>query len=291
MWQKETNNSRHQISGRLLAVLKLRLNTGLSALWISYLVSGMVYAHEGTAYHIEQLNKLIEKAPEAQSLYIKRGAIYSREAGLHEKALADFEKAQTLGPKIAVAYELGLLFFRTEQFTKAQTYFDQYIAAFPDSSLAYEYRAKTSYYLNDMQQSFTDFEKFFALQSHINPGSYIDAAEIYASSEKNGIDAAIELIDQGIERIGLNPQLQRYAVDLELKRNKIDNAIKRFKSLQLLLNDSPVWKVRMAEIFIKARKVNQAKKLLATAKDQLTKLKPTPARLELLSRISKLSLH
>ena len=285
MWQKETDSSRYKASGWLLAGLK----GGLSVLWISYLVSGMVYAHEGTAHHIEQLNKLIEKAPEAQSLYIERGAIYSREGGLHEKALADFEKAETLGPKIAVAYELGLLFFRTEQFTKAQAYFDQYITAFPNSPQGYEYRAKTAYHLNDLQQSFRDFEKFFALQKKVNPGSYIEAASIYVSSEQKGLDAAIELIDQGIERIGLNPQLQRYAVELELQRNQVESAIKRFQSLQSLLNDSPVWKVGMAELFLKAGRNNEAKKLLTTAKAQLTKLKPTPARLQLLETVSQLS--
>lgn len=264
-------------------------NTTLFFLFSLFLFQAEVsIAHEGPGAHLDHINEALEKTPDKQSLYIERGAIYSSEAGLHELALKDFQRAEKLGPPVAVAYELGLLFYRSAEFSKSRMYFDRYISQFPDYAPAYEYRAKASYQIGDTRQAMADFNAFFRLQKQINPGSFIAAAKIYASAKEGGVDAAIALLDQGIKRIGLNPQLQSYAARLELQRNRPEQAIARHQTMRTMLNDSPAWKAEMAELLLDAGKPAEAAAFLDQAEEQLAKLKATPARLNLLQTIQKL---
>lgn len=245
-------------------------------------------AHEGTGAHLDHINEALEKTPDKQALYIERGAIYSSEAGMYELALKDFQRAEELGSPVAVAYQLGLLFYRSAEFAKSRVYFDRYINQFPDYAPAYEYRAKAAYRLGDAKQAMADFNTFFHLQKQTNPGSFIAAAKIYASAKEGGVDAALALLDQGMQQIGLNPQLQSYAVRLELQRNRPEQAVARQQSMKTMLNDSPAWQAEMAELLLNTGKPAEAAAFLDEAETQLAKLKATPARVNLLKTIQKL---
>ncbi|PZN68749.1 MAG: hypothetical protein DM484_30930 [Candidatus Methylumidiphilus alinenensis] len=251
--------------------------------------ANLAMAHEGIGAHLDHINEALQKNPDKQSLYIERGAIYSSEAGLYEQALKDFSNAEKLGPPIVVAYEFGLLFFRMNQFEKAISYFDTYIKRFPEYAPPYEYRAKAAYQLGNIEQSLADFNTFFQLEKQANPGSFITAAGIQASvKDAKGLDAAIALLDRGIAQIGLNPQLQYYAIQLELRRNRPDQAISRLDSIKTLLNESPSWKLDMAELLFKTGETKQALKLLNDSEAQLKMLKATPARINLIKEIQTL---
>jgi predicted Zn-dependent protease len=279
-------------------ILETHSNRGLvmkhllpGILWFALLVSSIenLRAHDDVADHLRLLDQAIERTPNKQSLYIERGALYSSEAGMHERALQDFRRAEQLGPPVAVAYQLGMLFFRTGDFAKARSYFDRYLEQFPGFAPAYEYRAKAAYRMGDKAKSMADYDAFFRLQKHINPGSYIDAAGIHASSnEERDIEAALSLLDQGMNRLGLNPELQRYAIRLELQRSQPDKAIQRLLGLKTLLKESPAWQVDMAELLIETGRSAQAAAYLDAAEARLAKLRSTPARSDLAKKIRTL---
>lgn len=245
-------------------------------------------AHPGASSAIEHYSHKLEHKPKDQALHIQRGIAYSND-GQYDKALVDFERAEELGEPVLVAFDRGVLHYRHREFDKAKGYFDNYLVAFPNSARCLEYRARVLRDMGDYAGSVADFRQFFALEASPNPGHYVSAAKMLAESGGEGINQALQLLDEGIAQLGLTPTLQGYAIELELERGRTDLAIQRQESLEPMLGKSPDWKVDMAELQLWDGNSTEASKLLQDAGQQLDSLRKTPARQALRERIAELS--
>ncbi len=254
----------------------------------SLLVASGGHSHPGAHAKLDYLNRQLEQQPDNQALYIQRGATYSNDGQL-DLALADLHFAETLGNPLAVAFELGVLRYRQGKFDKARVYFDRWLKNSPQHIPALEYRARLLRDAGDYQASLADYKALFALQPNSGPGNYIAAAKMLAAQSDTGLAAAIDILDQGIQRLGLTPPLQRYAIKLELQRQQTANAIARLGSLEPMLGKSPDWKTDMGELLLLTGNVAEAQDLFNTAATQLTRLRKTPARQKLLERIQTLN--
>lgn len=264
----------------------VRLSSLLSSLTILCL-SGVLYAHPGFTSKLEMLNHELEEAPNDQSLYILRGRTYS-DKGKYTLAMNDFRQAEKLGKPVNVAFALGILHYRAKEFPLARSQFDRYLKVYPNHPESLEYRARLLRDAGDYKASLADFDRFFALRKNPNPGYYISAAKMLVKLPDKGIPAALEMLDQGIERLGLNPQMQYYAVELEQQRKTYKLAITRMKTLEAMLGESPKWKADLGRLKQKAGYQTQALELYVDARDQLVALRKTPARVDLLSELNLL---
>jgi tetratricopeptide (TPR) repeat protein len=262
----------------LLPLLLLPLSLGQSA-----------SAHPGASATIEHYSHEIEHDPKNQRLYIQRGIAYSND-GRYEDALADFKQAEKLGDPVLVSCDLGVLHYRKGEFDAAVGYFDRYLERYTARGRGYclEYRARARRDSGDHAGSIRDFRRVIELEPRPNPSHYITVATMLAESGESGIDEALAILDEGIVTLGLNPQLQHHAIELELRRERPDRALARGDALRPILGDSPEWKVDMAELYLANRKKAQADGMLKDAKAQLQRLRKTPARLRLLERITAL---
>lgn len=244
-------------------------------------------AHPGAHSAIQHFSRQIEADPDKQAPYIQRGIAYSSD-GKYEKALADFRIATQLGEPVVVSFDLGVLHYRMGEMDAARHYFDEYLQRFPNHAACLEYRARLLRDTGDYAASIKDFNRVFELQERPNPGHFISVAEMLHSSGGQGTLEALNILDAGNQKLGLTPQLQQYAIQLELQRNRPDMAVMRMHSLGPMLEDSPDWKVEMAALMLQAGQQKQARDLLDTASGQLESLRKTPARLLLQDRIKLL---
>ena len=244
-------------------------------------------AHPGALSSIEHFSHQISHQPNQQSPWLQRGSAYSN-GGYYEQALADFEQAQALGDPVVVSFSLGVLYYRMQDLERAKKYFDEYLLAFPDHLACLEYRARLLRDMGDVDAAVADFRRFFALHRQPNPGHYISAAQLLRGSGPQGIDEALTLLDEGMAALGINSQLQKLAIELELERGHPDQALARQLSLQPQLGHSPKWKVDTAHLQIWLGNTDPARALLNQAKTQLQSMRATPARIELLARVGEL---
>ncbi len=252
-----------------------------------FVIATVTLAHPGSAEQLAAINADLSASPDAQALYRRRGIIYSSD-GQFDQALDDFRKAETLGDPVIVAFDLGVLFYRKGDFARARSYFGTTLRHFPHHPPALEYRARVLRDAGDYAASLADFTAFFALQPHPNPGHFISAATMLAQGDDKSIQLALHMLDQGMNQLGLAPQLQRYAIELELQRGRDDNAITRLSSLEPMLGNSPVWKVQMGELLLATGATEEAQVYLCAASAQLNTLRKNPAREQLQVRISRL---
>ena len=190
---------------------------------------------------------------------------------------------------MAVAFDLGVLHYRMNNYDNARLYFDEVLRVNPNHLQCLEYRARLLRDSGHDAAAVNDFKRVFALQEKPDPGHYISVAEILRSTGTEGVDQALAILDAGTVKLGLTPQLQRYAIELELARGKPGAAVQRLWTLQPMLGASPEWKVDMGELMFKMSEPQQAVMWIQAASMQLKALRITPARLELKERIDRLN--
>jgi len=250
------------------------LITGLMLL----MLSSAVIAHPGVDAALEYFDGQIHEHPMEQSFYIQRGVVYSND-GRFEEALADFQRAARLGEPVTVSFDLGVLYYRMGKHAIAREYFDSFLRRFPDHPGCLEYRARLLRDLGDYPGSVADFRRVFELQERPNPGDYLAVTDMLTARELGGIDEALAVLDEGNARLGVTPQLQQRAIELELARNRTADAVARMQTLQPELGGSPEWKVGMAELYLADGRPDLVAPLLDAAEAQLGTSRPTPARL------------
>lgn len=253
-------------------------------------VSTSLGAHPGAEQQLIYLGEKIGVEPDKQVLYIRRGAVYSIEDQF-ELALADFRQAETLGNPLAVAFELGALYYRKGDFETARSYFDKRLNATPNHPPSLEYRARVLRDAGEYDAALADLTAYFALVAQPNPGHFVSAAKMLSDqNQAQGITAALAVLDQGMDQLGLTPQLQHYAIELELRRKQTEAAIARLASLEPVLGQSPEWKVRMGELLLAEGETDLAEAQFKAALSLLETLKKTPAHQRLNERAAALIL-
>jgi Tfp pilus assembly protein PilF len=248
-------------------------------------VAGPALTHQGQQTQLEQINHRIEQQPDSQELYRQRGRIYT-EIGAFEQARADFEKAEILGPAGPVAFDFGMLCYEMGDHACARQHMDRYIKTYPGHVAAYEYRARIARDAGDYPSALADLERFFELQASPTPGLYISASRLY--EELDEPVGGLAILDGGIDRLGMNPQLQRRAIEIELTLGHTGAAVKRWQSCRDVLKASVPWQVEMARLLIFDDQAGPAGELLRVAEKELKELRPTPARIKIGEEIRSL---
>lgn len=271
-----------------LATYPTSIALRILVMWILVVwISDVCHAHRGIELRLDELDGLIKIQPHRQELYILRGAEYSRH-GQWDLALHDFERAGKLGNDDAVAFELGRHYYRRGNYEAARLRFTQYRFHRPGNIDVLVHRARTSVKLGDLDAALGDYTQYFDLKLKAHPGDYLSAAKLLTSHRAGGIEQALALLDRGLNRLGVGPQLQRYAVELELRRGQSDLALKRWLLLESSLGHSPAWKIELAELYITAIRYGDAEVWLDNAEQQLRTMTQTPARWEMRKTIAKL---
>lgn len=249
----------------------------LPGVFLTALLACLAEAHPGAHLVIDHFTAEIEERPLDQALRIQRGIAYSGD-GQYEQALADFRRAEELGDPVAVAFDLGVLYYRMEDFAGARRCFDIYLDKYPGHAQTLEYRARLRRDTGDAAGAVQDYRDYFARTARPNPGDYSAAALLLSSMPTEGEEPALALLDEGMSRLGLIPQLQQQAIALELRRGRTDRALARQRALEPVLGDSPDWKVDMGELLLQSGNKAEAERQFRLAVEQLETLRPTPAR-------------
>lgn len=258
----------------------------LMLLCLGLLLAVQAGAHPGHDDQLEAVNRAMAAAPEEQALYIQRGNIYA-EIGHYTEALRDFNRARELGPGERVNFAESVMHYRKGDRDTAVRLVDRHISRFPTDPGGYEHRALMAREDGNHAQALADLRTYFTLRERPNPGLYISAARMLQQDGR--ATDAIAVLDLGLEQLGTIPQLQRFAIELELERSQPEAAIVRLQSLRNALRDSASWKLDMADLLLAVDRNSEAATLLRDAREQLQSQRATPARKVLEGRAETLA--
>lgn len=190
-----------------------------------------VAPHDDDAAALRALSRRIEAEADNADMYLARARLF-RERGLHEFALADLDHALGLGaPTRRVRLDRANILTGLGRTTEAIEELDRLLAEDPADATARRHRAERLTAQGRTSEAARDLA--IALETAPDPATYLALATLLADrppSDTAPFEAhlrAVELLDEGLRRLGPVPSLERAALVHEERAAAFDRALAR----------------------------------------------------------------
>lgn len=208
----------------------------------------LAHAHGDIHERIEQLDKSIAAAPGDYTLYLRRGELH-RQHQAWPQALADLERARRLDPRpVEIDFHLGLAWLQSGQPARALPCLDRYLDAYPDHPQALLARGRARAALGERLAAARDFSLAIGKFPQPTPDLYVELAGVLIAAGDDHLDAGMDVIRQGTEKLGPVVSLIEYAVETETAHGRYTNALAWIDTLPESLASQPRWLTRRADV-------------------------------------------
>jgi tetratricopeptide (TPR) repeat protein len=236
-----------------------------------------VEAHGATDEQILALTLRIRDNPRNAELFLRRGDLYSEHENW-DSALDDYQHAARLDPALAtVDLARGRTLFSAGQFDAARTALDRFVVREPLHPEARILRARVLAQLSQLDASVHDYTlaiDYLARLGAPNPDYYLERAQASASRGLKHIPDALGGLEEGMATLGPLAVLQLYAIELELKLERVDAALARLESLVAQTNRRESLLARLGEILELAGRTEAARAAYEQAVSAIHALPP-----------------
>lgn len=240
-----------------------------------FVASATVHAHGSAHERIAQLTKLLRAHPTAR-LHLERGEVL-RAHGDWREALADYEKAARLDPKLAETDLCrGRALLDGGKLDWARDSLDRYVKRRPAAAAGYLYRARTLARLGEPLAAAQDYTRLIARVKAPKPEYYLERARLLAGAGGAHVDQALRGLDEGLARLGPVVTLESAAVEIEVDAGHWDAALARVDRIVARLDRKEAWTLRRAGILERAGRGKAARSAYA---DALRMIEALPERL------------
>jgi len=246
----------------------------IACAFLLWTASGLTLAHPGIHEQVDVLNEQLKKQP-TYHMYAQRAHL-NFEGGHIDLALKDLNTASKMGPKEPLLFEYGNVALVKGEYAKALKYFNQFIQFNNKYPEVYQARAKALQKMGRTQEAIQDIKHSFQLQQAPHPGLYIEAAKLIYANRSSQFQPAVDLLDEGIARSGVQGQLQEKVIELLLENNKPALAAERMLLLGKERNYNVFWRSDYAFLLVKTGLLSDAQNLFKRAFQETMGIDSTP---------------
>lgn len=221
----------------------------LAAALILLLPTG-AQAHGTFHEMMDEMQAELAARPNDPALMIRR-AFLEVEHGEWQAAMVDLEKALRFG-----ADEGDLMFLRGralsvgKQWAAAKLAMDEFFTTHPATAAAHKERGRVCWQLGEQREAVEDYRAALKLAEHPEPELLCEAADVMKAQQLD--DEAIQVLDNGIKRLGNAPQLVLKAMDFEIAAQRFDAALLRVDAMQKIMPRAEPWMAKRASVLAQA---------------------------------------
>ncbi len=290
--EKNEKAGRFPVSTWIRRKAKALLSLFVIGVYIIVISPAVSLADEEPHLQIEKLTQRIKQDPANADLYLTRGELH-RVSSHWDLALADFDRVAELNPTFeTIDFHRGRLMFYAGWFHRAKDTLNHFLDAYPHHTQGLIIRGRVLRKLGHPFEAAQDYSRALTLMSSPGPDLFVERAQALCEAGDEYLDAAVEGLDEAIQRLGPLVVLASVAIDLEVKRNRYDAALDRLDQVLAQLARKERWLVRRADILQKAGRMEEAKATYQAALAAIESLPPhlrqTPASRELGTRLRAL---
>jgi tetratricopeptide (TPR) repeat protein len=244
--------------------------------------------------HDELVGELLEELqlkPNDPSLLL-RLASANCEHGDWETALSYLDMVERLAPgQFRTEVVRGQSLFTAGKYRQAIKSLDGALVKEPHNPRAHLFRARSHAALEQVEPSLTDYRTLSAETTLPEPAIVLETANALARWKR--VPEAIDLLADGLAKIGPEPSLVLRAMELELSLGQYDSALTRVEAMQRSAPRPETWMVQRALLLEQAGRADAARQAWTTLLAHLAKL-PSLERgspeMDLLARQARRSL-
>lgn len=245
----------------------------LLAMYFLYLVP-QAFAHPTHGRRIDILSERISAAPSDPSNYLERGRSFL-EVKEWAHAENDFKKAASLDSKSGkpelylarVFLNQGNSQLALKNVQQALAKNRQFVAALSLLSEVYASQGKFTLATNALK-------KILLLHPHSGAEVYLSIDQLLERSAGTRFEERVEMLEQGIERLGPLVVLLSKLIELEIERNNPQAALANLALLPPKIGTQPQWLVQKAFLLEKLNRCEESQVALQKARERIDGLHP-----------------
>lgn len=229
------------------------------AAWIGLLLmmeTGIASAHGDLHERISQVTVEIHDAPTA-GLFFRRGCLHL-EHGEAAAALEDFLEADRLSPGEFETDPLraeGLMLLG--KYPPALETLNRYLDRHPADSRCLVLRARVHGQMGKPDAAIRDYRKALSLTRQPEPDLLLEISNALAENDQSA--EALQVLDQGIARLGLLPSLVTPAIELDLRNGNPDAALLRIDRMQTAVKRPEPWMACRASVLARSGRISESR--------------------------------
>ena len=233
-----------------------------------------LYGHGDVHEQIVALTAEIAEDPGNAELYRRRSELYLQH-GEPDAAAADMLQAQRMDPA-GEAYDflLGRIYHQGGWHATALIYLDVLLEAEPDHQLGRLERAETYTALGDHTRAAADYDHVWPLLDRPTPSHALARASAHAQREGGGLEAAIAVLDEAIERMGDLVVFHDAVITYALELMDYDLALERVDRMMENARRKEWWHLRRGKICVTAGRTDEARAAFAAVHAAIDELPP-----------------
>ncbi len=216
-----------------------------------------VIAHTSIQQKITVLTELIEQSPNNAKLFLARGELYR----VHKdwsKAMLDFDRASKFDTADSeVDFYVGRMLLESNKLAKAEEVLKSFLKRVPDHSGARIIHARALLKLGRGVEAAEEYTHAIELHSNPGPGLYLERAKALIDDGDANVNKALDGLDEGVQKLGQLVSLQLFAIDLELKNKRFNDALCRLEKITEQSSRKETYLTRRGEILEKAGRIDE----------------------------------
>jgi predicted Zn-dependent protease len=234
------------------------------------LTAQLAWAHGAVHEQIESLDARIARKPDNAELYLQRGRLFLEDRHFDE-AVEDFRRGLQIDPQLRAAhYFLGDALLRSGDAAGGEREARAFLAALgaeDRGGLMRGYRLLGQSLL-EQGRSVDAAGAFRTALGHApepDPAHYRECAAAYLAAGPAQRETALEILDEGLVRLGPLPALQEMAIEIELQAGRPDGAVKRLDALIARGQGRELWLQRKGEVLLQSGRRGEARQAFDAA--------------------------
>jgi tetratricopeptide (TPR) repeat protein len=236
------------------------------------MLTGPVFPHGELHDRISQITGELRESPSAP-LFFKRGCLHL-EHGEAEAAVADFREVDRLTPGEFETDPLrakGLMMLGKD--SDALEVLDRFLDRNPSASRCLVLRARVLGRMGKPDSAILDYRKALALVSKPEPDLLLEISKSLAENKQR--TAALEVLDQGMSRLGPLPSLVNAAVEIEFESGNIEGSLRRIEVARDASPRPEPWMACRASILARAGRITESRNAWKFLLDRVSSLPPS----------------
>ena len=243
-----------------LAVLLLALGAGQPA-----------WGHGDVHQQIEQVTAQLQQHPDDVELLLRRARLHQAHADWAASA-ADFDRAEVQAPALATIWlARGQMLLAAGRLDEARREVDKFASQKPDVAEGWLTRARVGVKQGRPLDAIADFHRALELPTRPEPEHYLEYAQALTAVNPSRRAEAVDVLDQGLTRLGNLPALGLPAVDLEVQLQRYDAALARLRRLGASSPRPETWLDRQGDVLLLAGRPSEAAQCFRTALETLAR--------------------
>jgi len=247
----------------------------ISFFFAAFLAPLCVLGHGELDARIRSITTEIARSSNTASLYVQRGELH-REHRDWTAALADFQHAAALdGSLVRIDFFRARVLNESGDTSNSRALLNAYLSVNTNDCDAFVLSAKM-FALSNLTMSAVDhYSRAIAASREPDPELFLERASLLASQDK--MNAALQGLDEGVEKTGGALTLHLRALELELA---LTNHVRALSRLEKIIAASPrkeSWLVRRGDVFLQTGQNSEAREAFDAAAKAIAAL---PLRLQ-----------